>query len=257
MAVILGMGIGQSWADTAPPAPAPTVISAISSPTGSPTAVPETRTMPPMPSLSKAVAATPTPADDFHLTGRLGFGTGMVPFNENVYGELLNTISARYWFSEKFCLDLEGSYNGYSDSGTDFNDNTIQTPNETYAIGLGFKYNLKEPVKYLFLQLIGQISFADNSYENAQVYQLVTTNNETWGGFVGLGFEYFIPFFNSISVESNIGYSFDINDVITQTQDNPDAYGPTPVTTTSVVTRQGLIQVNGMTASSLIVHFYF
>jgi hypothetical protein len=228
------------------------------SPTASATAVPtiKTKISPQIPQnsntvVASAATATPDAKNELHLSGKLGFGTGFIPFNN--YSFTLNTLSARLWLSEKFCLDLEGTYNGYSNSGTDLNGNAVQDPNQTYGIGLGFKYNVKEPVKNLFIQLIGQASYAANIYRSSQTYEIDNYNNQTWGSFVGIGFEYFIPFFDSLSVESNVGYSMDFYNSTTTSQ---YSYGGPEVITTKNTYGSSTL-VNGLTINTLIIHFYF
>jgi hypothetical protein len=233
---ILGMGLSSAlWADT-PPTTVDTDQPLSPSPTPSPT-------------------ATPVTTDDLHLGGRLGFGTGMVPFDINTYGFNLTTISGRLWLSDQFCLDLEGAYNSYTSSGTGFYDIAVSNPNTTYSFGLGGKLNIKEPMKYLFIQLLAQVSFTDNNYQQSGDTQINTINNETVGMFAGIGFEYFIPFLDNLSVESNIGFYSNLNWVTTITEYLPTYNLPNNVKTTNDYSN--LIQVNGMTFNTLIVHFYF
>jgi hypothetical protein len=228
---ILAMGLGSAlWADTPPTVEADQP-------------------------LSPSPTATPVTTDDLHLGGRLGFGTGFVPFDINTYGFNLTTVSGRLWLSDQFCLDLQGAYDSYTSAGTSFNNVTVYNPNTTYALGLGGKFNIKEPMKYLFIQLLAQVSFTDNNYQQSADTQINTVDNQTLGMFAGIGFEYFIPFLDNLSVESNIGFYSDFNWVTTTTQYLP-AYG-LPVAVKQTSDYSNLIQVNGMTFNTLIVHFYF
>jgi hypothetical protein len=233
---ILAMGLGSTlWADTQPAtveADKPLSASATASPT-----------------------ATPVTPDVLHLGGRLGFGTGFVPFDTNTYSFSLTTISGRLWLSDQFCLDLQGAYNGFSSAGTGFNNTSISNPNTTYALGLGGKLNIKEPMKYLFIQLLGQVSFTDNTYQQSGDTQINVIDNRTLGMFAGIGFEYFIPFLDALSVESNIGFYSDLNWVTNTTQYLPSFDRPNYVQTNNYYSN--LIQVNGMTFNTLIIHFYF
>ncbi len=198
-----------------------------------------------------ALQAQQTPTE-LQLSDRLGFGTGWIA--DQNYTD--SALSVRYWLSEKCCLDLFFNYSGFSQPGDDFTGKPLLDPQQTIGTGLGLKVNVKQPVKNLFIQLIGQATYCDQNYRDSNTDEVSTYDYQTFGGFAGIGFEYFIPFFDSLSVEANIGYSGTIETSTTGTSYNP-VYYPGKQNQTIVQTYPGgHVQVNGMSLSTLNIHFY-
>lgn len=233
-------GLGQASAD----------------PMGTPTPgdeTPGTALQSPSPDLSASPSPTSSPAShDLKLSGRFGMGSGFI--NARTGSAL--ALSLRYWVSEKACIDLLGSYNEYSNDGYTFSDAPVQEPYYQLGCGVGFKYNLAEVKKNLFLQLMAQGTFYQNHSAFLSTYVQETVDYYTWGLFGGVSLEYFLPFFDSLSVESSIGYMQGFDSNTFNMNYNPVYYtGPLTNVTTGAGT-DGRIIVNGGTLGSLYLHLY-
>ncbi len=196
--------------------------------------------------------ATPAPSEkDLRLTGRFGIGSGFIDGDGSSY----NGLSLRYWLSEKVCVDLIGYYGGYSYTGTDFNGNPVQEPYYYAGGGLAFKYNVAQLRKNFFLQLMGEGSYFHYHYQSSYTDEQFFEDNETLGLFGGLCLEYFLPFFDCLSIESTIGYQQGFDGSTTKSVYNPSETSLSNSTTTGLGT-DGRLLVNGGTLDSLYLHFY-
>jgi hypothetical protein len=195
------------------------------------------------------------------LTQRLGFGTDTIPLAysysyNSFYMSDLNAISVRYWLSETIAVEVLGTYRNYSNQGIGFDGGFVLDPVQNWGAGLGLKFNLRRPVPNLFIQALLRASYARGDNQSSNYSTIQTSNNETLGAFAGIGFEYFIPFVDSLSVESCIGYMFATSYSTGVTRYNPSVYtyGDSDYGRTTLYND---IVIRGLTPTTISVHFYF
>ena len=199
-----------------------------------------------------APAATLTPTPELKLSGRFGIGSGFI---DNKYGSS-TCLSLRYWLLDGVCVDFLGYYSGYTNPGNSFAGASVADPYYQVGGGLGFKFNLAEIRKNLFLQLDTQGSYYLNHYQFSYVNEQDITDNETWSLFAGIGFEYFFPFLDCLSVESSLGFmqGFDFSKAVYN-------YNPAQVSNTNFIATSsgtdGRLLVNGGSLGGVSLHLYF
>jgi hypothetical protein len=147
------------------------------------------------------------------LTGRWGVGFDSIPGASAGTGLVPgltapNALAVRYWVAEGFCWDGLVAVNLSSQPSGGSGSTGVPAGTDQRALGVGtvMKFNLKRPTRWLLAQALGRASLASlqqvsNSGSGGQ-----TTS--TFGLGVGLGFEAFLPFWESLSVEGNILVDF-------------------------------------------------
>ncbi len=231
----------------------------------------------PVVSTTPTVVVTPSVTPDaekpLSLAGRFGIGSDSIRLDEdqlNTVSISINTISltaldATYWLSNGSALDFLGAFSASDNPNFDFNGNTTNYPNQTWGIGLGYRQNLSTPIRDFRIQGLLRASYAQ--YKNDQLiwwntqtgvgYDVQTQFSETILFSAGLGFEFFAPFCESLSLQSNLAYSISQNDGwVTQTFNAPLTPGYKNFTSTYSYVRSGLV-LSGLSLSTLSVHFYF
>ena len=162
-----------------------------------------------------APAATPVPTPTGpRLTGRwgLGFdnipgasaGTGLVPGLADP-----NAAAIRYWINEQLAWDglLALDLSSQPSGGSGAPGVPAGTDQRGYGVGTVLKFNVKRPTPWLLAQVLARASLAsltqaqNNGSNNGQ-----TTT--TFGLGVGAGFEAFLPYWDSLSVEGSVGLNF-------------------------------------------------
>ena len=211
-----------------------------------------------------------------HLGGKLGIGTDSIRVDENgiAVGSIANTASligldAIYWLSDNSGLDILATVSEADNPGPDNNGNATDYPTFIYGYGLGLRQNLSSPMKGLKIQ--GLLRFTYSNYSNQQDLNIHTNpnlsfekavlNSETFTGLLGLGFEYFLPFCEFISVQSYVSLTESFNDNSSSVTYNPAmaTYGyvvPFNYSYSTSYWRTGFL-LNGLSLSTLSVHFYF
>jgi hypothetical protein len=203
-------------------------------------------------------------SDPNHLAlgGKLGVETDTLYINEgspnglNGAANIAETsLGLNYWLSDKSALQLFGFCSFYSSPDTDFTGNIVYDFSDTWGLGLGYKYNVSEPFKGLFIQLLGRVTYAQNSSPFHQPVEFTNGFSETLGFFAGAGFEFFIPFWQALSLSANVGYLVTYNDGWSSTEYNP-GYGGTNSYESFNYWRGGILS-NGFTITTIAINFYF
>jgi len=230
----------SAYSQTVIPAAAPvnTVV-----PTVIPTAVPT--------AIANSPIATPVPKATFspeHMKGYLGIGLGSLPYAGTA-------VDIRYWMDNNLAVDLMAGGTSNPFNGQDFNGNSVQVPDWGYGLSLGFKENLEEPVHDVFVQLIERLNYSQNYDEYEDTNEMTVTQNQIVSVYLGLGFEAFIPFWESLSIEGSVGLT--ATDTFNESLAvyNPNYYG-TNSQTSSNVFAAGLTS-GTFSILSGSVHFYF
>lgn len=201
---------------------------------------------------------------DSHLElgGKFGVGTDSIFLSQgspnifNSSGYSYNSVDFTYWLSGSSALQLLGFANLYSYPGYDFTGAAVNNPSQAWGTGIGYKYNAKEPFKGLFVQLLGRVTYAQETDDQIQSTAENKDFYETFGFFGGIGFEYFLPFLPALSLGANVGYLFGYDDGWTLDHENPsyssakDKYQPYHYW-------QGGVVSNGFTLNTLTINFYF
>jgi hypothetical protein len=215
---------------------------------------------------------TPPPATEFSLAGKFGIGTDNIRIDENAGSTAsLLALDITYWLSDKTALDFLGDYAvaGTSYPAFGFNGQYSNYTNQVLGVGFGLRQNLASPIRHLRLQGLFRATYAQYNYSyppwwNSQTmtaYQIQSQFSETLQFSAALGFEYFMPFCDALSVQSNLAYVVSQNDGWETETYNPAlpslGYG-TYTNTSSKFSyiRTGLV-LNGLTLSTLSIHFYF
>jgi hypothetical protein len=284
-ALILSFGLwgwiaaaqGQPAAPVASPAPTVETTTA-ATPATAAIATPAAVSTP-LPDTLPASSALPTPAatlTEIHLKDRFAIGTDSIRVDENntSIGSTSNTISqtamdAIWWFSDDSGIDFLATFATTQTPGVDFNGATFEYPNQVFGGGLGYRYNLNSPEKGLMIQGLARVTYAH--YTNQQQlwyfapanvnFENGTVNSESFNFILGVGFEYFMPFCRSLSVQSYLAFAAEYTDNNGSLTYNPSMvnYGYTGYTNTSYSSsywRTALL-LNGLSLSSVSVHFYF
>jgi hypothetical protein len=213
---------------------------------------------PPASTMNAVGVGAASAVDDFSLSHRFGFGLSTYPQYRNGIGPLL---SCRYWFNEKFALELAAGYDQTgSPSGLyDASNNELINRSLSAQESLALKYNIGRPVKYVRIQGIIQVGgVQSNSYQYQTVWvQNVSTgysytdNVGSWqnpniyfSGYVGVGFEAYIPFWTNISVEGSVGLNVG-------TTESNSQYGKSIWIWSLETTDSGAIPLNAA------IHYYY
>jgi hypothetical protein len=149
--------------------------------------------------------ATPA-AESFspdHLKGRLGFG--LIYTNDVSF-----TYSAdiRWWFEDRAALDLLVGGTYAEQKGYGFNGAPNTTPDWNYSLGLGMREVIAEPTADVHVLFAQRLVFSDYLQQSASVSSLYKYQVQALMGFVGLGFEAFVPFWRNLSIEGSVGLKF-------------------------------------------------
>lgn len=181
------------------------------------------------------------------LKGKLGIGLDSMPGltlqQASILGALVktpDTLVVRYWLSEKFSLEaqLAASYSSQPAATT----GTAST--RTFGVGLAAKWNFKRPTETSLAQLVLGIDHASISQgpdSNGATQTIATTSL-----YVGPGFEYFMPFLRSASVEGSLRLR------VSSTESKSDK-GSQAAQSSSAIDLSG----NGFTPLNLSIHYYF
>jgi hypothetical protein len=213
---------------------------------------------PSMPTAIPTVYAAPSPIATVapktgfspeHMKDYVGIGVGSLPLAGSA-------VDFRYWVDNNLAMDLMAGGNSNPQNGQDFNGNSVVAPDWTYAVSLGFKENLKEPVHDVFLQLIERVSYSQSYNDFESNYQTNLQQSQIVSAYLGLGFEAFIPFWESLSIEGSVGLS--TTETLSQTT---IVYNPADVGNTNVQTSTSLLSAGFSSGTFSIlngsVHFYF
>ncbi len=196
---------------------------------------------------------SPTPEKPLVLAGRFGFG----------YNPVSGFYEMDYWLSEKSALDLLFSSNTYGNPSFDFNPNATSQSNDGWGLGLVYRNNLLAPARNLRFQglVIADYSYNDNYLSNLNnnlVTEIYENKNENFQWGVGLGFEYFLPFCDSLSLQSALFYTATANFYTYRNVYNPSQSGNPPNSNqTNFYLRVGDFSNSGLTLNAVNIHFYF
>ncbi len=169
--------------------------------------------------VATAVIETPTPVPTptpalLKLTGRWGVGFDTIPgasTNASLGASIIpslsspNALAVRYWVTEGFCWDglVAVNLSSQPPGGNGVAGVPAGTDERAFGVGTQMKLNLKRPTRWLLAQAIGRASLASlQQLDNSGGGGGNTTT--TFGLGVGLGFEAFMPFWDSLSVEGSI-----------------------------------------------------
>ncbi len=228
------------------------------------------------PSSTPAASETPVVSEkSLNLGGKFGIGTDSIRLDETLQGGTnfttasLTALDATYWLSDKSGLDFLGTFTAGSSPSYDLSGNPSDYPNKIWGLGLGFRRNLGSPIRNLRLQGLFRATYAQYTTSSVDwlyvytptAYQVQSQFNETFLLSAGLGFEYFLPFCDSLSVQSNLAYTVSQNDGWVSQTFNPNlpnlGYPGFNNSTLKYSYLRTGFAVNGLTLSSVSIHFYF
>jgi hypothetical protein len=249
------------------------------SPTQVATVVPTIQTAPlvqPTPAIETAQARPVATSEDIHLKGKFGIGTDNIRIDQNSTSvtstpstNSLAALDAIWWISDTSGIDVLGTVISAGAPGVDFDGNPYNYISRDLGCGLGYRRNLSSPCRYLKIQGLVRVTYGQYSnkqemwfYANTQTnFELGILHSKTLNLMAGLGFEYFMPFCKSLSVQSYVTVLANYNDNDGSTIYNPvmTQYGYTGYKNTHYKTTywRTAVLVNGLGLSSLAVHFYF
>jgi hypothetical protein len=156
----------------------------------------------------------PAKAEGPRLSGRWGLGFDNIPgasAGSNLVPGLAtaNAASVRYWINESlawdglFALNMSSQPSG----GAGAAGVPAGTDQRGYGVGTVMKWNARRPTPWLLAQVLGRASLASLS----QIQNDGSGNGQTTTTFglgIGAGFEAFIPLWDSLSIEGNVGLNF-------------------------------------------------
>jgi len=159
-----------------------------------------------------------------------------------------NALSLRWWATDRLGVDLlaGGSYSSQQAGGSSLSTQVASSPGtSTYAGALALRYNLSEPSRDLLVQLLFKGSGAQAQAQPAGASGASGKPGDL-SGFLGVGFEAFIPGWEWLSVEGSAG-------VTGYSQYTPQSAGSAASQTTSGLGLAG----NGTSPFNFSVHVYF
>ncbi len=224
-----------------------------------------------VPTPTTVPTASPTPVDKpLSFEGKFGIGYEYIRVDEvqntsynNFVTNNLLSLDTTYWISNQTALDILATANAGSYMGTDFNGNSTNFPNTTWGGGLQLRDNLSAPLHDLRLQALFRATYAQFSQEEVNwssnyniTYQIQDCYSETFLLSAGLGFEYYLPFCDSLSVQGNLAYSGAYNDGWISETFNPK-YNVGANYTIKYSNYRTAFVLTGLTLSGVSVHFYF
>jgi hypothetical protein len=170
--------------------------------------------------LAQSLVAAPKPSKKSEgLAGTFGFAADSVGGGGGTLSGFSapNAVGFRYWI-----LDELGA-----DAALAVNNSSAATATNTFGLGLGVVYNLRQPVPGLYIQTLGRLSFSADSTNVGGS----SVNTNTLSLFGGVGFEAFIPAWPKLSVSGGTGLQFSTTSGggSSTTAVNTTNYGSTPV----------------------------
>jgi hypothetical protein len=195
------------------------------SPAETPVSATPTVSSSPIPTATPVVSLT-NPKSEW--AGRFGLGLSSISVapreNLSPSADSLTLLSIRYWFSNRFQLDIFLGGTAGNQFGNSVTSNTVYDPFWAYCYGVGIKTNLAEPVEGLWIKFTNQYLYFQNSSQSSHaadvlnnLNQNVVTNEVLTDQYqylsvsAGLGFEYFLPFVKNLSLETSETLEFDTN----------------------------------------------
>lgn len=162
---------------------------------------------------------------------RWGFGFDSLPGLGASGGSVAqpNALSLRWWASDRLAVDLAGTLSAQGVSGSAATQGSL----DSWGGAAGLRYNVSEPSKDLLVQVVMKGAYAKSAPDSP-------AELATQAGFVGLGFEAFIPGWDWVSVEGTAGADY-------LKQDAPAAAGHSAVG----------VGAGGYAPLNLSVHVYF
>ncbi len=258
--MIVGLVATASWGQTAGQGVPGAVLTATPAATASPRPKEDSSAPPTAPS------ATPQVEKPITLSDRVGVGYDYIRIDEVQYPNFFTgnisvlALDATYWLSEKSALDLLVTGNFSSNPGTDFNGNSVNYPDNIWGLGLQWRYNIASPARNLLIQGLLRGTYCQYNFEqiwnsnNNIALQLFQGYSESYCLSVGAGFEYFLPFFDSISLQGNILFTASYNDGWLTSLYNPNQN--TPNYTLNYSYYRTLFSNTGLNLTTLTIHFY-
>ena len=201
--------------------------------------------------VSSSVRAVETAERPFSLQGKVGLGLDHITgastdfFSLEYFGEP-NALSLRYWVTEKLCWEGLLALNVTSSPGGETNaDNTGTSTNFGGGLGTSFRYNFRQPVRGVFIQWIGRATLGVLGQTVNNGEEEIATLTTNFSLFAGLGFEAFLPVWEALSVEGNVGLA--VNSSQVQGAGLPGGQS----SSSFAITGTGYLPLN------LSVHYYF
>lgn len=117
----------------------------------------------------------------------------------------LGNITVRGWLEKNSAIDIYvGTWFSGID-GQDFSGNYVTKPNPNFDIGLGLRQIVSRPVECVHVELIQRLLFELHHSEYANTYADSINDYQQFSLYIGVGFEAFIPFWKSLSIEGDAG----------------------------------------------------
>ncbi len=199
----------------------------------------------PTPSTTPGVtAAVSDKFDPEHLKGKWSFGMN------NLFG--IFHLNPRLWVENDLALDFYAGGYEYDVPGTDLNNNPITTADWKIGGGFGLRENITHPTEGVYMQLVEWVIFQDYYLENANYSQDWVQTGQNLIGYVGLGFEAFVPFWKNLSIEGNVGVQGNLGFQQTRT-----TYSGGAVTTSNFSGVSFATSNNNLGLMNIAAHFYF
>lgn len=162
--------------------------------------------------VTPAPSPTPVPAGP-KLAKHWGFGFDNIPgasTGTNLIPGLAqpNAVAVRYWVNDSLAWDGLLTLN-LSSQPANAQGVSAGQDSKGYGFGTVIKYNVKRPTPWLLAQVLGRASLASlQSVSNSGTTQGTGETTTTFGLGLGAGFEAFLPVWDSLSVEGNVGLNF-------------------------------------------------
>jgi hypothetical protein len=268
----LGLCAGTVRAQVAVATPSETIVS-------SPTKVVTVQPIPQAQAVSTPAVILATPGvqgEVLRLKGKFGIGTDSIRVDQNSTSytaapgtSTYSAVDLTWWLDEKSGVDFFATYSLTNNPGADFTGATYAYPTDVIGAGIGYRRNLASPSRFLRLQALARVTAARyksdqqlsfNSTYNLN-FELGTMMEKSYNFMGGLGFEFFMPFCKSLSLQSNLVFQASYNDCKESITYNPAMtnYGNTLPANTGYYKKywKAGVLVNGFSLNTLSVHFYF
>jgi hypothetical protein len=224
-----------------------------------------------------AIQVTPVAQEDvLRLKGKLGIGTDSIRVDQNSTSytaapgtSTYNAIDLTWWLDEKSGVDIFATYSLTNNPGADFTGATYAYPTDVIGAGIGYRRNLASPSRFLRLQALARVTAARYKSDQQMSYNSTYNLNFELGNMMeksynfmgGVGFEFFMPFCKSLSLQSNIVFQAGYNDCNEHFTYNPamTTYGNTLPANGGYYKKywKAGVLVNGFSLNTLSIHFYF
>jgi len=218
----------------------------------SPLAAPAQTESPATPTAAPVSSPSPTPVKT-EWEGKFGLGLTQANIQTGV-GTNPTLFSVRYGLSSRFILEALVGGSAGTQVGADAFNNPLNDPYWSYSFGFGVKTMLAQPCEGLWAQFLTRLLYSVTSSQRSSSLDVTTDRIEFLSLAAGLGFEYFLPFAKSLSLESGVNLQFDNSwESFSDVPRNPLL---APRTATPSLWSMRVVSP-GFNLTALSIHYYF